>query len=541
MTVSKPSPRTSPARLVIGVLFAALVIGAPVPVRAQDAGTVRPTPTLKSAPDSSSLTELPPPSRTRHTVELPGRSLSFTAVAGAHTLRNQRGVLLAEMGYTAYILDDTASPSRPLVFAFNGGPGSASTWLHLGALGPWRLPLTAETIATASATLSPNAETWLDVADLVFLDPPGTGVTRVWPAETAGTPHRDSGRERGGTEWFWSIGGDIQTFVEVIRAWVDDNGARGRPIVLVGESYGGFRAPLIAAELAGRRHAISISSMILVSPVLDFDGRRGRYQPQHFVALLPSLAATHLERSGVPPSRETMASVESYARGDFLLDLMRGARDAAAVERLSIAVAGHTGLSVETVRSLTGRVSAYDFLRASPLRSGLRASLYDAGMVDLPSAAPGQRRGADPFTSGFSGPLSAAMTELMHRLSWQPARPYLTLAGDVTGQWRWQRGPNPPEALSALASAAAINRAMTVLVTHGFTDLATPYFASAIHLDHLPLAQPEGRVRLEVYPGGHMFYSRDASRIRFRADAERAIKSGHDPTRPRPEPSRETP
>ena len=520
-----------------GVL--AIVVGLGIsPLDAQEARQHHPTePLAVTAP-------LPEPRSTRHTLELLNRTLHFTATVGAIPIRGAGGTILADVAYTAYTLDATRSPQRPLTFAFNGGPGAASTWLHLGTMGPWRVPLDAATIAAGTkAPLEPNNETWLDFADLVFLDPPGTGYSRIWPhgAEAARQEGAQERSEKGGRAWFWSIRGDIATFAEVIKTWTRQADRLENPIVLVGESYGGFRAPLIAETLL-RDHAMAVRSLVLVSPVLDFDGRRGGHLPMHSVALLPSLAATRLERTGMEPNRATLAGVETYARGDYLLDLVRGPRDVAAQARLAEAVAGFTGLLPEQVRAQSGRVSGPSFVRGNPLFGNSAVSLYDAGMSELPAPPAGRRSGtADPFTSGLSAPLSAAVARLHARFGWTTERPYLTLASEVTQNWVWQRGPNPPEALSALQTLMQSDQRRTTLVTHGFTDLVTPYFASAVQLDLLPSHGRLPRIHLEVYPGGHMFYSRDASRARFRADAERTITSAIQPNPAHPGPHRETP
>jgi carboxypeptidase C (cathepsin A) len=492
---------------------------------------------------------LPQAKETAHTIELPGRALRFKARTGGLAIGSVDQTILADVSYVAYTLDGAEPESRPLVFAFNGGPGSASTWLHLGSLGPWRVPLTADTIASgATPTLIANAETWLDFADLVFIDPPGTGFSAVWPAgqqpSASDTAYRDpvlpatrrdrqgrehmtvratGGRREGGPGWFWSVEGDIATFVEFVAAWVQRHGRSRSPIVLVGESYGGFRAPLIAEDLASR-HGLPISALILVSPVLDFDGRRGWRTPQHFAALLPSIAATIRERSGAEISRVELAAVEAYARGDYVVTLMQGPRDPLAITRMSERVAALAGLPQEGVSQYAGRLTVRAMLDIAPQLEGRVVSLYDAGMAGLPPVR-GPRRGGfrDPFTAGLDPPLTSAMDVLHERLAWRPARPYAMMSAQVNRSWRWPNSPHAPEALSTLLELHSTQPRLRTLVVHGFTDLVTPYFASVMQLSQLPLADIEQKVSVEVYPGGHMFYSRDASRARFRADAERTI------------------
>jgi carboxypeptidase C (cathepsin A) len=505
-----------------------------------------PPPRLVERVPEAGLVPLPDARETPHTIVLPDRTLHFKATAGALAIGNAERAILADVSYVAYTMAGSERAPRPVIFAFNGGPGSASAWLHLGALGPWHVPLTSETVANpATPALAGNPDTWLDFADLVFIDPPGTGFSAVWQAtkgaaavtgiysdpvlpamrrERRGQPSASSrlpgSRNTGGPEWFWSVEGDVVTFAEFIAAWVERHGRRNAPVVIVGESYGGFRTPLIAEHLSAQ-HALRVSAMVLVSPVLDFDGRRGWRTPQHYVALLPSIAATAMERAGAEPSRLSLADAETYASGEYLLDLMRGPRDKAALGRMSDRVAALSRVPVEAVSRLGARLTIRSFIEHSPQLSNHVVSLYDAGMTGL-KAPPGRSRGGfgDAFTGGLNPPLSAAMDVLHERLSWQPARPYVMLSGDVNRRWRWPNAPHAPEALSALSELHREQPLLRTLIVHGFTDLVTPYWASATQLAQLPAHGPENRIAFQVYAGGHMFYSRNGSRARFRSDSQ---------------------
>ncbi|CAN0349853.1 unnamed protein product [Phaeothamnion confervicola] len=291
---------------------------------------------------------------------------------------------------------------------------------------------------------------------------------------------------------------------------------------------------------------MGIFALVLVSPVLDFDGRRGGHLPMHYVNLLPSLAATRLERAGTVPTRAQLTGVEAYARGEYLTDLVRGLRDEAAVGRMVTGVAEHTGLSAENVRGSWGRVNARTFVRASALFGSENVSLYDAGMTGLGVREGRQQRGGgDAFTNGLSQPLSDAMGILHARLGWNTDRPYVLLSHEVGNAWIWRNSPYPPQALDALQSLMQGDQRRRALVTHGFTDLVTPYLASAIQLDLMPSTATSThgtqRIHFEVYPGGHMFYSRDGSRARFRADGARVVGSAVQPPHSTAGGLRETP
>lgn len=517
----------------LGILIA-LASLRPLPATAQDAAVKE-----VQAETVSAVNSLPADRRTRHKMALPGRTLAFTATAGSIPIANADGVVLADVGYFAYTLDSAEPHMRPVVFAYNGGPGSSSVWLHLGVIGPWRIPLTVETmVARMPPGLIDNAETWLDFADLVFIDPPGTGHSRIAPTRAPAGPRHgpeivqpkeggspaavrhEPSRRSGGPDWFWSLDGDIATFAEVITAWLRRAGRQTSPVVLAGESYGGFRTPLIALQLA-RNHHLSVRAMILVSPVLDFEGRRGGYLPQHYSALLPSIAATRMERAGTKLDRERLRATEDYARTDYLADLVRGPRDEAAMRRIGERAGEVTGMMAEHVRHLHGRITPRAFITDNPHLAGQNVSLYDAGMAGIP-ASHGRGFG-DYFTSALDPPLTTAMEQVFARLGWRAERPYLLMSRETNSNWRWRNSPHSPESLSAMERLMQRDARMRALVTHGFTDLVTPYFATARQLDLVADASLFQRLRFEVYPGGHMFYSRDASRIRFREDAERLI------------------
>ena len=497
-----------------------------------------------AAPGSAATaaTRLPADSRTSHTLAVAGRTLAFTAVAGSLPISNAQGRVLAEVAYIAYTLDGQDARSRPVTFAFNGGPGSASTWLQLGALGPWRVPLTAGAAQpSAVPTLTANPDSWIEFTDLVFIDPVGTGFSAIVPElngtsggqgggqATAGRGGGSGNREEGGPRWFWSVNGDIESFADVIQLWLRRNDRMISPKMLVGESYGGFRAPRITQTLQ-RQRGIGINAMILVSPVIDFEGRRGGHSSTFYANLLPSIAAAALERRGVGPTREGLQTAEAYARGDYLTDLMRGPRDTPAVDRITAKVTELSGLAIDRVRRHGGRLSGGSYLREINEPDHRVASLYDASLTgfDPNPSAPGSSFD-DPFTTGLSAPLTGAMLELYARLGWRVDRSYQMLSGETNRGWLWGNSPNAPESISALKQSLALDSRLRVLVTHGFTDLVTPYLASALLLDQLPAYGDPDRVALKVYPGGHMHYSRDASRAALRHDVQGVFEAAVTP------------
>lgn len=481
---------------------------------------------------------LPPDSTTQHTIALPDRTLEFTATAGRILLEDSQGTATGEIGYIAYTRPGADPRTRPVTFALNGGPGSASAWLHLGGLGPWRLPMEKGDISpSAVPELVANAETWLDFTDLVFIDPIGTGYSRAIAAPPAAAegaaaagavpPASGGGSGRGSQNRspFYTVDGDIDSLATFIRHYLRQSGRLLSPKLLVGESYAGFRAPKIAAKLQADG-GIGLNALIIVSPVLDFAWLNGTTNPIAYLDTLPSFAAAHREAKG-PVTRRDMADVESYATGQFLADLMRGERDTAAVTRLADAVAAFTGLDPSLVRQRAGRIDSFTFMRESKRRDHEIVSIYDStvGALD-PFPASGYSRAEDSFSGALAAPVTSAMLDLyLSRLKWTPGGDYHVLNRQVNEAWDWGRGGRSShEAVSDLRRALALDPRLDVVVAHGLTDIITPYFRSKLILDQLPVLGDPGRLRLAVYPGGHMFYARPQSRAQFRADVAATVE-----------------
>src|SRR3954447_24102158 len=248
-----------------GIALALLAFSMLTEARAQDAAPTPPSPQSATAstpapsgqkggarargdsttPASPAVAEqhrLPPDSTTKQTLALPGRTLSFTAIAGSIRLFDDKGEPQADIAYTPYQLDDSERASRPVTFLFNGGPGASSAWLQLGAAGPWRLSIGGDgAVASASPDLLPNAEPWLDFTDLVFIDPVGTGYSRF-------VAQGEDVRKR-----FFSVDGDVGSIALVIRRWLEKHDRLLSPKFVTGESYGGIRGPKVVRNLQTRQ------------------------------------------------------------------------------------------------------------------------------------------------------------------------------------------------------------------------------------------------------------------------------------------------
>lgn len=468
------------------------------------------------SPSSAEQHRLPPDSTTRQTLELTGRTLSFAATAGSIRLFDDKGEPQADIAYTSYQLDGADHASRPVTFFFNGGPGASSAWLQLGAAGPWRLPLNADAVTpSTSPELKPNAETWLDFTDLVFIDPVGTGYSRF-------VASGEDVRKR-----FYSVDGDVAVLGLVIRRWLEKHERLASPKFVAGESYGGIRGPKVVRNLQ-MQQGVGVKGLIMISPLFDFREFTGTSLLQ-YVATLPSYAAVAREAKGEGKgavTRADLVDVETYARGEFLNDLMKGQADAEATTRLADKVSALIGIDQATSRRLAGRFGVGEFQRELDRRNGKVTGRYDASVRGFdPNPDSNSSRFGDPSGDALQAPLTSAAVDLTTRkLNWRPDGSYEVLNGSVERNWNFGGGISPPQSISELRQILATDAKMTVLVAHGLFDIATPYFGSKLVLDQLPAFASPPRVKLVVYPGGHMFYSRDASRQAFRGEVEKMMK-----------------
>ena len=503
-------------RLAVAGLVAVLAGALPGSPSAQDSGPARGSPA--QAASGAAGPALPSPSVTRHLIELPGRSLRYTATAGALPVRDLSGRLLAEIAYVSYVLDRDGAAiaaERPVTFAVNGGPGAASAYLHLGLIGPRRLPFGRQGDTPSSPPdLVANAETWLDFTDLVFIDPVGSGFSRF------ASGHDEA---RG---LLWSAEGDYKSLARFIANWLRQTDRLGSPKFIVGESYGGFRAPKIVSEMQ-TSDGVGLSGMLLLSPVLDFSYQRdARGSPLRWAVQLPSLVATRLEREG-RLSRPALLETEAYAAGDYLADLLKGPRDKAAVQRIVERVAALTGLERALVERLGGKIDTTTFLREIGCDRQMVASPYDAAVSALdPEPDAARTRAPDAVLEAITAPLTGAMLRLYaDDLKWRPEGRYFLLNEDVSRRWSYGQGRGDRESMRELRSALALDPRLQVIVAHGMTDLVTPYFESKLLLDQLPPLGNGARVKLELFGGGHMFYARDASRQNLREAVRMMIEA----------------
>ncbi|MBX3485080.1 peptidase S10 [Phenylobacterium sp.] len=457
-----------------------------------------------AAKDKIDLPPFPADASAKQTMRLGARTLNYTVTVGALPVRDEKGRKVGEVVCTAYVLDGPRDVGRPVTFAFNGGPGAASVYLNLGAIGPKRVQFGAQGDAPSdSAVLVDNPGTWLDFSDMVFVDPIGTGYSRSL-VELEETKKR-----------FWSIKPDIEYLSRIVFDWLVKNGRMASPKYVVGESYGGFRVPRITRYLQTNL-GVGVNGLVMVSPYLEPPADQAPdFSPMPWVITLPSMAAANYERQGKPLNAQTMAEVEAYARGEFVTDLMKGRRDPAAVQRIVQRVTAYTGLDPAFVQQSGGRIDSFTFLRELYRKEGRIGSWYDSNVTAQdPFPWSAQRRTGDTILDALIAPTTSAIVDLTTRIvGWKVEGRYNALSDEV-GE-NWEKGVELQDAVTDLRQSVATDPKMRALIVHGYNDLSCPYFASKLIVDQMP--EPD-RIRLNLYPGGHMFYSRPGSMEAFRSD-----------------------
>jgi carboxypeptidase C (cathepsin A) len=463
------------------------------------------------AADRPSLEPFPPPKSVQESSVVGGRKIDYVLTVGAIPLEDAKGEITGEVVYTSYVVRAAAGAGRPVTFAVNGGPGAASAYLNLGAIGPKRVDSGRDGIfASDSAALIDNANSWLDFTDLVFIDPIGTGYSRSRLDADATL------------KTFLKTDEDIHYLADVIDTWLRLNDRSLSPKYLIGESYGGYRVPRLAAYLQSEM-GIGVSGITLVSPALDPAALMGSYldalSPLRWMIDLPSMAAIVKERAGEVPTAQGMAPVELYARTEFVRDFLAGQRDAAAVERVSARVAEYLKLDPKLVRRLDGRVPIEVFLRESTHDQGKIGSFYEGNEFAYdPFPERARSDYIDPSLGGSTAFAEAMVNLVNAQVGWKVNARYYLDDYQVALTFDHENYDRDLP-VTDLRKAAANDPHMSVLIAHGYNDLTCPYLMSKLVVDQMPDFGPPGRVKIAVYPGGHMFYARPESAAAFKRDA----------------------
>ncbi|MDR3387818.1 MAG: peptidase S10 [Rudaea sp.] len=456
------------------------------------------------ADDFSKLPAFPADKTAHQTTQIGGKTLNYDATVGSLPVLDDKGKTIAEVMFIAYVVPGA---NRPVTFALNGGPGAASVYLNLGAIGPKRVQFGAEGDSPSDpATPIDNPGTWLDFTDLVFIDPVGTGFSRARVAE-------DEAKKK-----FYATGPDIEYLSRIVYDWLVKNGRLASKKYLVGESYGGFRGPRITHYLQTRL-GVAMNGMVLVSPYLEPTSEsNGDLSPLPWMMTLPSISAANLERQG-KLNEAAMAQIIEYTRGDYVTDLLKGRSDPQALDRIVKRVTELSGLDPTFVRRSGGRLETQAYLREVYRSEGKLGSRYDSNVTqwDPFPFAPEQRTN-DPLLDSIIAPTTTAMVDFITRtVGWKYDGRYNALSYEVNHLWSGNEETNKGS-VTQLRQSVAIDSKMQVLIAHGWDDLSCPFMASKLIVDQMPLMGDPNRVQVKEYPGGHMFYSRGSSQAALRSD-----------------------
>ena len=468
--------------------------------------------------EKPTITEQPPVT-TRHKLSLNGAEPAYSATVGMLPLKDEQGEINAQIFYTAYQLDCPDSAARPLVFVFNGGPGSASIWLHMGALGPKRVDMGADGFMPPPPyKLIDNAHTWLDLGDLVFIDPVGTGYSH------AADPVDN--------KKYWGLEADLEAVGEFIRLYLSRSKRWISPLYLAGESYGTTRAAGLAGRLIDR--GIAFNGIVLLSTVMNFQTIRftkGNDLP--YALYVPSYCASahyHGALSDELNARELrplLQEAADWAEGDYTIALAKGDRltgeeRGAVAERLS----QYTGLSTRFILGADLRINIMSFCKEL-LRDDKRAlGRLDSRFVGIMASAEGQSFDFDPSMHAIVPPYNAVFNQyIREQLGFYSDLNYEILSFRVNENWQYAGGEFP-DTSEGLRAAFAKNPFMRVLVAQGYYDLATPFQAAYYSLAHMGLdSDLRDNVTIAEYEAGHMMYLHEASLAKLKADAAAFIQA----------------
>ncbi|HVK07982.1 MAG TPA: hypothetical protein VM597_04305 [Gemmataceae bacterium] len=459
----------------------------------------------------------PPPKdtavTTSHVLKLDGKSVNYTATAGTLPLLDEAGKPTANVFYVAYTRADAAPEGRPITFTFNGGPGSSSVWLHMGAFGPKRVALTDEgEPPPPPARLVDNDLSILDLTDLVFIDPVTTGYSRPAVGQEA--------------KKFHGVKEDVEAVGEFIRLYVTRQKRWGSPKYLAGESYGTTRAANLVGHLQDR-HGMNFNGVILVSAILDFQTARfdeGNDLPH--VLFLPTFTATawyhkKLGSEYQADLKRTLAEVEKFAEDEYAKALMKGDKLTDA-ERGHVAekLAAFTGLSADYIRRANLRPEIGRFTKELLRGDRRTVGRFDSRMKGTDKDAVGERHEYDPSYATVQGAYTSALNEYVRgSLKYESDLPYEILTGKVQ-PWNYGDYQNRyVNVAPVLRSALTKNPHLRVFLASGYYDLATPYFAADYTMNHLHLeADRRKRITTAYYEAGHMMYVHRPSHEKLKKD-----------------------
>ena len=466
----------------------------------------------------------PEQSITQHRITMRSGVIDYTATAGTLILRDDDDKPIASMSYVAYVKNGVKDPgTRPVMFAFNGGPGSSSMWLHMGGLGPRRVVTTdAGPTPPAPYQVVDNQHGVLDRTDIVFIDPVGTGLSRA------------AGEKK--DEDFWGVDPDIDSVARFIAQYVSDTGRWNSPKYLLGESYGTTRGTAIV-NLLQQRRSMLFNGLILVSVATDIGALDDNDSDRPFPLFLPTLAATSwyhgvtsVAKDGTKRElRPWLDAVRLFAAGPYTTALLAGAAlPAAQRDAIAQQLSEYTGLSVEYLLAANLRVTDAMYEQELLRSSGRTVGRIDSRFVGMTRDLLSREAEYDTQASAISGAFTAAFLDYYQRdLKFGQGKTYRITNYAVGDKWKWEHkapGGYTQQMVNSspdLGSALVFNPSLQVLVLNGYLDLATPFFGAEWMLTHLAApAAVQQRIHMKYYEAGHMMYLHPASLELWKADLD---------------------
>jgi carboxypeptidase C (cathepsin A) len=512
-TTREKKSKTEPAAAASSSTTAQPVPATPPPQAKPEAAKEAPGPAADKE-EHYDMTEVPPVA-THHQATLDGKPLKYTATAGRLPIKSGDGRIEAEMFFVAYTLDGQEADKRPLTFCFNGGPGSASVWLHMGSVGPKQVVLQPNGFMPAAPyRMSDNPNSLLDRSDLVFVDAIGTGFSRAASGEA--------------NKKFLAVKGDIEAFGEFIRLYLTRNDRWPSPLFILGESYGTTRAAGIANYLGD--HGISFNGITLLSTAMDFgtlEWTKNNDVP--YILLVPSftmIAAYHkrLAPDLMQDLAKTRQEAERWAANDYTLALAKG--DALTPEERQKIIdqyARYTGLDRKLIDNANLRLDVGEFTHNLLLDQKLRVGRLDGRFTGPDPEGLLDTRFYDPTGSAIVPPYTAVFNNYVRaELGYKVDMPYRVFAYEEPEFRKWEWGSADqgfPNTAPGLRAALVKNPYLKVLVMEGYYDLATPYAAANYSIDHLDLgADYRKNISFATYESGHMVYIESGSHAKMKKD-----------------------
>lgn len=499
------------------IALATLVAVAGLACTLPRAAAAAPSPSASVAPAGPAAV---PDAVTQQTLALGGHSYPYTARAGTIVLQNQQGQPDCRMFYTAFTLDGVDPRPRPVTFFYNGGPGSSTIWLRMGSFGPMRV-ITGDTSTNAPFDLVPNQYSLLDASDLVFVDAPGTGFSRIEPSAKPGD--------------FYGVDQDMRAFTQFVSRYVSTFGRWNSPKFLFGESYGTPRTAALVDNL--QKQGIGINGVVLLSSVLDFNlDWDVNFTPVAiggsdwaFPLYLPTEAAASWYHNALPGPSTTLdgllPQVEQFAMGEYLNALAQGAKlSPSTYNDVVVKLHQYTGLSPQYIRQSNLRIPYWRYLTELLRNSGQTMGRLDARFTSYALDRIADRPQFDATDSAMDAAFVGAGNYYMRQmLHYNTTLEYLPLVIPINQQWDWKHGGNlPTNTAQDLAEAMTFNPGLRVFSANGYYDMATPFYATVYTLNHLNIAPPlQKNISYGFYESGHMVYLHPQALAQFHADLER--------------------